>query len=160
MKKFFISMLLTVSASSANAESVGDFSLEQYQQDLDVLVPLASSLRGECLMGDRSKCVQSDSLMRLIRQHAIFNPSGETLSPEEAAKSKQEIVTKAAEALSTAFEQTVVYSEDFQVTEDQARQLSALASEYAQRLSKSLDTTEVTKEIELLKSQIITNSDK
>lgn len=107
MKKFFISMLLAASASSTNAENVGDFSFAQYQQDIDVLIPLASSLLSECFMGDKTKCAQSDSLMRLIRQHAIFNPSGKTLSPEEAAKSKQEIITKAAGVLSTAVEQMI-----------------------------------------------------
>ncbi|EGR0524969.1 hypothetical protein ACUNRZ_003223 [Vibrio cholerae] len=104
MKKLCISALLIFSTSSAYSENVGDFSLVQYQQDIDILIPLASSLLGECLMGDETKCAQSDSLMRLIRQHAIFNPSSETLSTEEAAKSKQEIITKAAEALSTTAE--------------------------------------------------------
>ncbi|EOX3910247.1 hypothetical protein ACOJUY_004325 [Vibrio alginolyticus] len=105
MKKLIITMSLTLLASSANADNVGDFSLGQYQHDLDVLIPLASSLRGECLMGDKTKCAQSESLIRLIRQHAIFNPSGEMLSPEEAAKSKQEIITEAAKALSSIVEQ-------------------------------------------------------
>ncbi|HHC6660836.1 hypothetical protein HYN96_20190 [Vibrio parahaemolyticus] len=113
MKKLIITMSLTLLASSANADNVGDFSLGQYQHDLDVLIPLASSLQGECLTGDKTKCAQSESLIRLIRQHAIFNPSGhaifnpsgEMLSPEEAAKSRQEIITEAAKALSSAVEQ-------------------------------------------------------
>ncbi|EOX3945478.1 hypothetical protein ACPHXT_004005 [Vibrio alginolyticus] len=113
MKNTMITAALLMAASSANADNVSDFSLGQYQHDLDVLIPLASSLRGECLMGDKTKCAQSESLIRLIRQHAIFNasgdvifnPSGEMLSPEEAAKSKQEIITEAAKALSSAVEQ-------------------------------------------------------
>ncbi|EGR3042389.1 hypothetical protein ACOIVT_004236 [Vibrio parahaemolyticus] len=105
MKNTMITAALLMATSSANADNVSDFSLGQYQHDLDVLIPLASSLRGECLMGDKTKCAQSESLIRLIRQHAIFNPSGEMLSPEEAAKSKQEIITEAAKALSSAVEQ-------------------------------------------------------
>jgi hypothetical protein len=105
MKKLMITTVLVLVASSVWAESKIDFSIEQYKKDLDVLIPLASSLKGECSMGDETKCAQSDSLMRLIHQHAMLNPSGQVLTEEEAKQFKQEFLTKAAEALDKAYEQ-------------------------------------------------------
>ncbi|ELA9367504.1 hypothetical protein QUN99_003394 [Vibrio parahaemolyticus] len=128
MKKLIITTALALVASSVWAENKIDFSVEQYQKDLDVLIPLAVALKSECSMGDATKCAQSNSLMRLIKQDAMLNPSGEVLSEEEAEQFKQEFLIKAAVALDYGFE--------------------------------SLDTTEVSKETELLKSQIITSSDK
>ncbi len=105
MKKLIITTALALVASSALAESGIDFSIDQYKKDLDVLIPLASSLKGECSMGDATKCAQSDSLMRLIHQHAMLNPSGQVLSEEEAKQFKQEFLTKAAEVLEKANDQ-------------------------------------------------------
>lgn len=105
MKKLIITTALALVASSALAESTIDFSFEQYKKDLDVLIPLASSLKGACLMGEATKCAQSDSLIRLIHQHAMLNPSRQVLSEEETKQFEQEFLTKAAEALEKANDQ-------------------------------------------------------
>lgn len=84
MKKLLIIALLISPIASSSAD---EYNSEQFKKDLDVLVPLASKLKGKCLAEkDASACEESDAIVRSLREIATKNSSGKTLSKEDQDK--------------------------------------------------------------------------
>lgn len=55
-----------------------DYTIQQFDEDVGRLIPLAGALKGKCLAdGDQKSCDQAESIMRLLRGYAMANPSGE-----------------------------------------------------------------------------------
>lgn len=77
-------LIITLPIALLASASAAEYNSEQFKKDLDVLVPLASKLKGKCLSEkDNSPCEQSDAIVRSLREIASKNSSGKTLPKEE-----------------------------------------------------------------------------
>jgi hypothetical protein len=84
MNKLIIIALPMVLMTSVNAT---EYNSERFKKDIDVLIPLASQLKGKCLAEkDETACEQSDAIVRSLREIASKNSSGKTLSKDEQKK--------------------------------------------------------------------------
>lgn len=84
MNKILIIALSIASISTVNAD---EYSSEQFQKDIDLLIPLATELQGKCIAEkDESACKKSDAIVRSLREIAAKNSGGKTLSEEEQKK--------------------------------------------------------------------------
>lgn len=84
MNKLLIVALPIALMTSVNAS---EYNSEQFKKELELLIPLASELKGKCLAEkDEAACKKSDAIVRALREIAVKNSGGKTQSKEEQKK--------------------------------------------------------------------------
>ncbi len=93
LKKSLLVGVVLITHTVAHATSGGGdkslppsklYNSESFKKDLDILVPLATKLKGKCLTeNDVMACKKSDAIVNVLRELASKNSGEKTLSEEE-----------------------------------------------------------------------------
>lgn len=84
MTKTLSAVLATIALTpfTAQADEMDGFSIEQYSNDLDLILPIIDGMQMACTNDESISCDTPDALLRILMQHASTNPTGKMLYPE------------------------------------------------------------------------------
>lgn len=89
-----LALALTVASPfmSANVLAVQKeaFSIEQYANDLDLMLPIIGGMQSACLKDKKLSCETPEAFVRLIMQYAATNPSNVTVHPGNGVSPRTE----------------------------------------------------------------------